>query len=201
MSGGRRYARGVEYLELAPAAELRPFVEAFWRFRVDDTPGTRTHVVPLTGGAMLTIAPRAGQAWLFGSRVEPLHKGVHPRDEFWGVHFWPGAAAALMRAVRRGGALEVTSVIGARLARLRGADPLAPDCGYRFQSYLADGRSTDARGELVNGAFVWTLEHPQAGRIRYTIRVTDQTWHEIGELSRDGQTWNQMFEMKLTRKR
>lgn len=75
-----------------------------------------------------------------------------------------------------------------------------PGGGYRFQSFLADGRATDARAELAaDGTFVWTLELPQV-RVRYTIRVTGDTWSEVGESSRDGKTWAQMFEMKLTRR-
>jgi hypothetical protein len=70
---------------------------------------------------------------------------------------------------------------------------------YRFQSYLADGRDGDYPGELKDGVFVWRMEHPQAGRIRYTIRVQDGRWHEVGESSRDGASWTQFFEMTLTR--
>ncbi|MFZ5442312.1 MAG: hypothetical protein ACOZQL_20050 [Myxococcota bacterium] len=76
-----------------------------------------------------------------------------------------------------------------------------PGGGYRFQSFLADGRALDARGKLEAGAFVWTFEHPQAGQLRYTIRVSADTWLEVGESSRDGKTWVQVFEMRLTRMR
>lgn len=110
----------MEYLELAPAPALRPFVEAFWRFRVGEAPGVRRHVVPLTGGLMLTVAPRARQAWVFGPRVEPLHKDVQPHDEYWGVNFWPGAGVALLGVdVSRDGAAEATALLGAAcIARL-----------------------------------------------------------------------------------
>jgi hypothetical protein len=73
---------------------------------------------------------------------------------------------------------------------------------YRFQTHLADGRGGDYPGELKDGAFVWGMEHPMAGRIRYTIRVREGRWHEVGESSRDeGKTWTQFFEMTLARKK
>jgi hypothetical protein len=48
-------------------------------------------------------------------------------------------------------------------------------------------------------AFVWSMEHPQAGHIRYAIRVKGLRWSETGESSRDGVSWTPFFEMTLTR--
>lgn len=71
---------------------------------------------------------------------------------------------------------------------------------YDMKAYLADGRSTDATAEWVDGAFQWGFATPQGFRIRYTIRLTDKgEWHEVGEMSQDGTTWRQFFEMTLHR--
>jgi hypothetical protein len=47
-------------------------------------------------------------------------------------------------------------------------------------------------------AFVWSMDHPQAGHIRYAIRVKAGRWSETGESSRDGVSWTPFFEMTLT---
>ena len=70
--------------------------------------------------------------------------------------------------------------------------------GYRFRSHLADGRSGDYSGRLEDGAFVWGYEMPM-GRIRFTIRIADGHWSEIGEFSADGEQWRQFFSMELDR--
>ena len=40
---------------------------------------------------------------------------------------------------------------------------------------------------------------PGRGRVRYTIRVEDDLWREVGEFSPDGERWNQFFEVNLRR--
>lgn len=72
--------------------------------------------------------------------------------------------------------------------------------GYDFRSYLADGRDGTYRGALKDGAFVWEMSPAEGSQIRYTIRVADGKWHEVGEFSRDGKTWAQFFGMDLERK-
>lgn len=72
--------------------------------------------------------------------------------------------------------------------------------GYAIHTWLANGRAGIHKGEWKDGVFVWGMENPQQGRIRYTIRQDAQgRWHEIGESSRDGAAWTQFFEMTLTR--
>lgn len=77
------------------------------------------------------------------------------------------------------------------------ADPAG---GYRFSTFLADGRAADARGNWENGKFVWAPPAPPGRQIRYIIdwTVADR-WSEIGEMSTDGTTWTKFFEMNLTR--
>ena len=71
---------------------------------------------------------------------------------------------------------------------------------YRFRSHLASGESGDyQQAQLEDDAFVWGFEVPGRGRVRYTIRVEDDLWREVGEFSPDGERWNQFFEMNLRR--
>jgi hypothetical protein len=74
------------------------------------------------------------------------------------------------------------------------------DGTYSFQTWLANGRGGSHKGELKDGAFVWGMENPVQGKVRYTIRLDDKgRWHEVGESSRDGAAWTTFFEMTLTK--
>lgn len=70
---------------------------------------------------------------------------------------------------------------------------------YRFATYLANGNTGVQEYKIVGDHFEWGFEIPNYGTVRYTIKVDDTTWFEIGEFSRDGKTWVQNFEMKLNR--
>lgn len=72
------------------------------------------------------------------------------------------------------------------------------DDTYRFRTHTAEGRGGDFQGRVEDGAFVWGHEGPQR-QIRYTLRIEGDTWHEVGEVSSDGETWNQFFEMTVER--
>ena len=80
------------------------------------------------------------------------------------------------------------------------ADSADPAGGFRFSTFLADGRAADARGNWENGKFVWAPPAPPGRQIRYVIdwTVADR-WSEIGEMSTDGTTWTKFFEMNLSR--
>ena len=71
---------------------------------------------------------------------------------------------------------------------------------YSFRSQLANGRGGNFEGTLAEeGVFEWGMQTPQ-GTIRYTITLNDAgQWYEIGEMSQDGETWRQFFEMTLDR--
>ncbi|HET8644993.1 MAG TPA: hypothetical protein VFO85_05865, partial [Vicinamibacteria bacterium] len=73
--------------------------------------------------------------------------------------------------------------------------------GYAFSTWLANGRGGNHKGEWKDGAFVWGMENPVQGKVRYTIRLDGQgRWHETGESSPDGgATWTPFFEMTLSR--
>jgi hypothetical protein len=72
---------------------------------------------------------------------------------------------------------------------------------YRFRTYTSAGRAADTEVELTGDlSFVWRIVTPNGLTIRYTIEINDSgQWFEVGEYSRDGQEWNQFFEMTLDR--
>lgn len=69
----------------------------------------------------------------------------------------------------------------------------------RFRAYQAGGRSVDSEAKVANGQLEWGLE--EGGRsMRFIIKLdAADRWFEIGEVSTDGKTWRQFFEMKLQR--
>jgi hypothetical protein len=69
---------------------------------------------------------------------------------------------------------------------------------YRFRSHTGDGRGGDYEGRVDDGAFIWGHEVP-GGKMRYVLRIREDRWEEVGELSSDGESWHQFFEMKLER--
>ena len=71
---------------------------------------------------------------------------------------------------------------------------------YRFQAFTSRGNYEDAEAKVSEGQLVWGMKVPQFGDVRYTIKLDDKgRWFEIGEVSRDGKTWQQFFEMTLQR--
>jgi hypothetical protein len=68
---------------------------------------------------------------------------------------------------------------------------------YRFRTHVAGQPPGDFRAYLDGGAFIWEMDAPR-GRTRFTIRVVNDEWREIGEIELDGR-WRQFFEMKLKR--
>ena len=69
---------------------------------------------------------------------------------------------------------------------------------YSFRSQVANGMGGNFEGKILDdGAFQWGMEMPQ-GTIRYIITRNDAgQWFEVGEMSQDGETWRQFFEMTL----
>ena len=69
---------------------------------------------------------------------------------------------------------------------------------YQMKAYTATGYSTDATISVSENQLVWGFEIPGAGTVRYTIKVKDKKWHEVGEITRDsGKTYFPFFEMNL----
>jgi AraC-like DNA-binding protein len=91
-----RLRQTMVYREFKPGKSLRPYVMAYWSFRVAPEAGEIMHSIPLTGAAKLSVSVSAGRITLVGPRTRPLQVIVRGGDEFWGVHFVPGAAEALL---------------------------------------------------------------------------------------------------------
>lgn len=71
--------------------------------------------------------------------------------------------------------------------------------GWAMRAYRGGGW-VDADVTVGDGEMVWAFDQPGVGRIRYTIRLNEEgRWHEVGDMSRDGQRWHRFFEMRLTR--
>ncbi len=85
----------MHYAELEPPPELRPWIASIWVFKRASSLPPIPHHVPLTGGAILSIA-RGGELILTGERVSPLVRTANGGGVYWGVHLWPAAARALL---------------------------------------------------------------------------------------------------------
>ena len=74
------------------------------------------------------------------------------------------------------------------------------DNQYKLNSYLKDGRSTQAWVKIIeDNKYQWGFDIPN-GKIRYSITIdpAKKTWNEIGEISHDnGTTYSKFFEMNL----
>ena len=57
----------MSYTELQPRPDLKPYVAAYWHFRVAEDAGEIEHSVPLTGGAILSTSK--GPLMLTGPRM------------------------------------------------------------------------------------------------------------------------------------
>lgn len=67
---------------------------------------------------------------------------------------------------------------------------------YDFRTYLASGLGGDYEIKPTETGWQWGF-NVESGTIRYTIKIENDTWSEIGEFSRDGKTWMKFFEMNL----
>lgn len=68
---------------------------------------------------------------------------------------------------------------------------------YRFTSYVVGRPPLDVEPIIETNTLTWEFEPQSGSHIRYTAIVAEDTWHEIGEFSRDGNSWVQFFEMTL----
>ena len=70
---------------------------------------------------------------------------------------------------------------------------------YDFRTYLKNGMSGEHELKAIEKGWRWGLHFPN-GAMRYDIRIENDTWIEIGEMTRDdGKTWMKFFEMNLKR--
>lgn len=71
---------------------------------------------------------------------------------------------------------------------------------FKLNSFIARGMQTEANIEMQeDGKVIWWFDAGPSNTIRYTLQVKDGKWNEIGEMSSDGETWRQFFEMNLVR--
>jgi uncharacterized protein DUF1579 len=71
---------------------------------------------------------------------------------------------------------------------------------YRFVTNTSEGRHGDFELKLTERGWEWGFALPQGGRVRYTMKLTDDgQWLEIGEYSQDEKTWRRFHEMTLRR--
>lgn len=74
---------------------------------------------------------------------------------------------------------------------------------FRFRTFLATGAQGSHEIKAVSAdTFEWGLGFPGGtGAFKYTIKMTDKTWFEIGEYTRDGKEWTKFFEMTLQKRK
>ncbi len=77
---------------------------------------------------------------------------------------------------------------------------LSPDLktkNFDFQTYLANGISGKYELKTTETGWQWGFEFPGVV-MRYNIRIENDVWTEIGEMSQNaGKTWMKFFEMNL----
>ena len=66
-----------------------------------------------------------------------------------------------------------------------------------FSSFVAGRPRLDLIPEVAPNTFRWRFSPSSGGEIRYSIVIEDGVWHEVGEFSRDGESWFHFFEMHL----
>ena len=71
---------------------------------------------------------------------------------------------------------------------------------YLIRAYKSNGQFVDADVEVGENSLVWGFEISQ-GKVKYIIKINEKgQWYEVGEFSRDGESWFKNFEMTLTKK-
>jgi len=76
----------------------------------------------------------------------------------------------------------------------------APSRRIMFHAFKAGGISHQTALEVLPEGIRWQLPGQRGMQVRFTVTMNEsKQWHEIGEVSRDGQSWTQFLEMTLTR--
>lgn len=71
---------------------------------------------------------------------------------------------------------------------------------YRFDAWTARDGYVEASMTIGDRVATWGFDTPGGGKIRYTIKQTEKgEWNEVGEFSRDGNSWMKFFEMTLSK--
>jgi hypothetical protein len=73
---------------------------------------------------------------------------------------------------------------------------------YRWRAHDIRGQALDVEPQVIDGGLQWRFRDGQGGvSIRFTIRIDEKRWHEVGEVTRDGKTWQKFLEMNLDRQK
>jgi hypothetical protein len=73
---------------------------------------------------------------------------------------------------------------------------------YRWRAHDLRGQAIDAEAQLIDGGLQWGYRNEPGGvSVRFTIRIDGKRWHEVGEVTRDGKTWQKFLEMNLVRQK
>ncbi len=71
---------------------------------------------------------------------------------------------------------------------------------YSLRAYTKDGVTESVIEFLEEKVIRWNLDVPNGGKVRFTTDYkTANKWLEIGEFSRDGNTWIKFLETELTK--
>ncbi len=71
---------------------------------------------------------------------------------------------------------------------------------YLMRAFKSDGKYVDANVKVEeDGTFIWGFSNPQTPEVRYTIRLLENKWNEIGEYRLEGGQWKKFYEMNLTK--
>jgi hypothetical protein len=74
-----------------------------------------------------------------------------------------------------------------------------PAKAYKMKFFQSDGSLAEADVRLINENTVEINLHRKSGFTRFVIEAKESRWFEQAFSSNDGRTWNQFFEMNLTR--
>lgn len=133
----------------------------------------------------------SGQGW--------IQMGPGPREEFTQtetVTSMLDGAVMLIEGVGRSKGEESARKVHHALA-LISFDPV--NNTLIFSSYVAGRPRLDLVPEVAPNTFKWGFSPPGGGEIRYSIVIEDGVWREVGEYSREGESWSQFFEMRLNK--
>jgi hypothetical protein len=71
---------------------------------------------------------------------------------------------------------------------------------YRWEAHDLRGQAITVEPKLIDGGLEWGFRNGGV-TVRFTIKFDEKRWHEVGEVSADGTTWNKFLEMTLERQK
>lgn len=73
---------------------------------------------------------------------------------------------------------------------------------YHWHGHDVSRGTIDAELKLIDGGFEWAFKaEERAATIRFTIKINEKQWHELGEVSIDGKNWHRFMEVTLQRQK